>query len=112
MGELHLIALMNESFLLLLLCGVESCRLYLGQEEQINKKISVVFRILVLTVPAQYLTAYFTFWQTRVTQVDVVLGIILLIFQFIQMACAFLTCIPNRHRITFNPLETNFNKLH
>ena len=28
----------------------------------LQKKISVVFRILVLTVPAQYLTAYFTFW--------------------------------------------------
>jgi len=107
-----MVALLNEIFLLLLLSGVEAARLYLGQEEQLNKKVSVVFRILVLTVPAQYLTAYFTFWQTRVTQVDAVLGIILLLFQFIQMGCAFLTCISKRHRISFNPLETNFDKLH
>jgi len=110
--ELHMVALLNEFFLLLLLCGIEAARLYLGAEEQLNKKVSVVFRILVLTVPAQYLTAYFTFWQTRVTQVDAVLGIILLIFQFIQLACAFLTCLYNKHRISFNPLETNFDKLH
>merc|ERR1712025_1423407 len=110
--ELHLVALINECFLLLLLCLLEGCRLYLGQEEQLNKKISVVFRILVLTVPAQYLTAYFTFWQTRVTQVDAVLGIILLIFQFLQLTCAFLACIPNKHRICFNPFEMNLDKLH
>merc|ERR1711936_1551960 len=75
------------------------------------KKISVVFRILLLTVPAQYLTLYFTFWQTKVTQVDAMLGIILLIFQYIQMVCAFLTCVPNRGRICFNPFETDWDKL-
>ena len=66
----------------------------------------------VLTVPAQYLTAYFSFWQTRVTQVDAMLGIILLIVQTIQLICAFFTCLPNKHRICFNPLETDWDKLH
>jgi len=105
------LTLLNEIFLLLSLCGFEAARLWLGQEENIHKKISVVFRILVLTVPAQYLALYFTFWQTKVTQLDAVLGIILLIFQFIQLVCAFLTCLPNRGRICFNPLETDWDKL-
>ena len=60
------LTMLNEFFLLLALCGVESARLYLGQEDNIHKKISVVFRILVLTVPAQYLALYFTFWQAKV----------------------------------------------
>jgi len=105
------LTMLNEVFLLLALSGFEAARLYLGQEENIHKKISVVFRILVLTVPASYLTLYFTFWQTKVTQVDAVLGIILLIFQFIQLCCAFLTCLPNRGRICFNPFETDWDKL-
>ena len=103
--------LLNEMFLLLALCGLEAARLYLGQEDNLGKKISVVFRILVLTVPAQYLTVYFTFWQTKITQVDTLLGIILLTVQFIQLSCAFISCLPNRHRICFNPFETDWEKL-
>ena len=41
------LTLLNESFLLLLLGGFEGARLWLGQEENLQKKISVVFRILV-----------------------------------------------------------------
>lgn len=63
------LTLLNEVFLLLVLCCFEAARLHLGQEDNLQKKISVVFRILVLTVPAQYLTVYFTFWQTKITQV-------------------------------------------
>ena len=44
---------------MLALCGFEAARLFLGQEDNLHKKISVVFRILVLTVPAQYLTFSF-----------------------------------------------------
>jgi hypothetical protein len=72
----------------------------------------VLTSLQVLTVPSQYLTAYFTFWQTRVTQVDAVLGIILLVIQSVQLICAFLTCLPNKHRICFNPFEMNIDKLH
>ena len=68
-ADMDNLTMLNEVFLLLALTGLESARLYLGQEEFIHKKISVVFRILLLTVPAQYLTLYFTFWQTKVTQV-------------------------------------------
>ena len=53
------------------------------QVEDISRKISVVFRVLVLTVPSQYLVAYFTFWQFRVTQLDAVLGIIMLVVQVV-----------------------------
>ena len=42
---------------MLALCGFEAARLFLGQEENLHKKISVVFRILVLTVPAQVILA-------------------------------------------------------
>ncbi len=49
--------------------------------EDISRKISVVFRVLVLTVPSQYLVAYFTFWQFRVTQLDTVMGMIMLVIQ-------------------------------
>ena len=69
-ADMDNLTMLNEVFLLLALTGLESARLYLGQEENIHKKISVVFRILLLTVPAQYLTLYFTFWQTKVTQVQ------------------------------------------
>lgn len=98
-------------FLLLALCGFEAARLLLGQEDNLHKKISVVFRILILTVPAQYLTVYFTFWQTKITQVDTIMGMILLIVQFIQMCCAAISCLPNRHRICFNPFETDWEKI-
>jgi len=110
--SVDMIALLNEVFLLLVLCGIEAARLWLGQEDNLGKRVSVVFRILVLTVPSQYLTAYFTFWQTRVTQVDAVLGIILLVIQTVQLVCAFLTCLPNKHRICFNPFQLNIDKLH
>ena len=66
----------------------------------------------VLTVPAQYLTAYFTFWQTSITQVDSILGILLLVVQLIQLTCAFAGCLPNRHKICFNPFETDWEKIH
>ena len=66
----------------------------------------------VLTVPAQYLTAYFTFWQTSITQVDSILGILLLVVQLIQLSCAFIGCLPNRHKICFNPFETDWEKIH
>merc|ERR1712032_334156 len=58
-ADMDNLTMLNEVFLLLALTGLESARLYLGQEEFIHKKISVVFRILLLTVPAQYLTLYF-----------------------------------------------------
>ena len=45
------LTLLNEMFLLLILGGFEAARLYLGQQDNLQKKISVVFRILVLTVP-------------------------------------------------------------
>jgi len=109
--EFDALTLLNETFLLLILGGFEAARLYLGQEENLQKKISVVFRILVLTVPAQYLTVYFTFWQTKITQVDTLLGMILLIVQLLQMFCAFISCLPNRHRICFNPFETDWEKI-
>merc|ERR1712183_938468 len=106
------LTLLNEFFLLLLLFGFEGGRLWLGQEENLQKKISVVFRIMILTVPAQYLTAYFTFWQTSITQVDSILGILLLVVQLIQLTCAFAGCLPNRHKICFNPFETDWEKIH
>jgi len=105
------LTLLNEVFLMLALCGFEAARLFLGQEDNLHKKISVVFRILVLTVPAQYLTFYFTFWQTKITQVDTILGMILMIVQFLQMSCAVISCLPNRHRICWNPFETDWDKL-
>jgi hypothetical protein len=42
-----MIALLNEIFMLLLLCGIEGARLWLGQEDNLGKRVSVVFRILV-----------------------------------------------------------------
>jgi len=42
-----MIALLNEVFLLLVLCGIEAARLWLGQEDNLGKRVSVVFRILV-----------------------------------------------------------------
>merc|ERR1712233_125175 len=49
-ADMDNLTMLNEVFLLLALTGLESARLYLGQEEFIHKKISVVFRILLLTV--------------------------------------------------------------
>ena len=66
----------------------------------------------ILTVPAQYLTAYFTFWQTSITQVDSILGMLLLVVQLIQLTCACAGCLPNRHKICFNPFETDWEKIH
>merc|ERR1711908_229635 len=78
------LTLLNEMFLLLALCGFEAARLLLGQEDNLHKKI---------------------------TQVDTIMGMILLIVQFIQMCCAAISCLPNRHRICFNPFETDWEKI-
>ena len=90
-ADMDNLTMLNEVFLLLALTGLESARLYLGQEEFIHKKISVVFRILILTVPAQYLTLYFTFWQTKVTQVGEIVHLsgrwLLELFKFRWMQC-------------------------
>lgn len=102
---------LNETFGLLVLSIIESVRLYIGQEENLPKKMSAVFRILILTVPSMYGVAYFTFWQVKITRLDVILGIIMLVVQSIQLVCAFLAWLPNRRRISYNPLETNFDKL-
>ena len=59
------LTLLNEVFLMLALCGFEAARLFLGQEENLHKKISVVFRILVLTVPAQVILA--SDWPRQIT---------------------------------------------
>ena len=50
-------------------------------------------------------------YNVQVTQVDACLGIVLLVFQYIQLICAALTCLPNRARICFNPFETDWDKL-
>ena len=54
------LTLLNEMFLLLILGGFEAARLYLGQQDNLQKKISVVFRILVLTVPGRPYNRYNT----------------------------------------------------
>jgi len=93
-----------DLFLLLVLGVVESARLYISQIEDLGRQLSVIFRILVLTLPSQYLVVYFTFYQSRLTQLDVVLGMIMLVTQFIQLVCAFLTCLPKRNRISLRML--------
>jgi len=97
-------AIYNDFFLLFVLLGVESARLYISQEENMGRRLDVIFRILVLTVPSQYLVAYFTFWQLRLTQLDVVMGLIMLVAQFIQLCCAFLCCMPNRKNLNLRML--------
>ena len=98
--------------------------------------------VITLILTSQYLTVYFTFWQAKITQVDTILGLILLIVQFLQvilashwsillilashwsilwtlashwsilqMSCAAISCLPNRHRICWNPFETDWDKL-
>jgi len=93
-----------DLFLLAVLGAVESLRLYISQVDDLGKQLFLVFRILVLTLPSQYLVAYFTFYQTRLTQLDVVLGLIMLVTQFIQLCCAFVTCLPKRNKISLRML--------
>ena len=50
-------------------------------QDDFEKSLSNVFRILVLTVPSMYAVAYFTLWQNIVTRLDMVLGGIMLIIQ-------------------------------
>ena len=56
---LDMIALLNEVFMLLMLCGIEAARLWLGQEENLGKRVSVVFRILVIF--SQLTGSYYSF---------------------------------------------------
>jgi len=93
-----------DVFLLLVLGAVESFRLYISQIEDIGKRLEVIFRILVCTLPSQYLVVYFTFYQTRLTQLDVVMGIIMLVTQFVQMGCAFATCMPKYNKISIRSI--------
>jgi len=32
-----------------------------------DKRLSIIFQILVMTLPSMYSVAYFTFWQNKVT---------------------------------------------
>jgi len=93
-----------DVFLLLVLGAVESFRLYISQVEDLGRKLEVIFRILVFTLPSQYLVVYFSFYQTRLTQLDVVLGIIMLVTQFIQLGCAFATCMPKYNKISLRSI--------
>ena len=90
------------------LCGVQD---YGGREIFCKSQLHTEIVLQILTVPAQYLTAYFTFWQTSITQVDSILGILLLVVQLIQLCCAFISCLPNRRKICFNPFETDWEKI-
>ena len=58
---------------------------------------------------SKYIFLSILIWQF---QVDTILGIILLTAQWVQMLCAFISCLPNRHRICFIPFETDWEKLH
>lgn len=108
---LSTLTFVNETFGLLVVVIIESLRLFIGQQENLPKKLSAIFRILVLTVPSLYGVFYFTFWQAKITRLDVILGMIMLLVQSIELVCAFVAWFPNRHRISYNPLETDFDKL-
>jgi len=84
----------NEVFLLAFMVVVECLRLMFGQQLQpvsiillhrqihlniynqsnlcfqtnFHSKLSIVFRVLVLTLPSVYSVSFFTFWQARVTK--------------------------------------------
>eukprot|EP00095_Tigriopus_kingsejongensis_P010473 snap_masked-scaffold1269_size51662-processed-gene-0.3 protein:Tk10473 transcript:snap_masked-scaffold1269_size51662-processed-gene-0.3-mRNA-1 annotation:"transmembrane protein 80" len=84
--------LINELILLTFLVIFETIRLILGQKHEttdFDKDLNAVFRLMVLTVPNMYLVAYFTFWQTYVTRIELALGGIMLIFQASQMISSF-----------------------
>eukprot|EP00088_Acartia_fossae_P019866 TRINITY_DN2161_c0_g1_i1.p1 TRINITY_DN2161_c0_g1~~TRINITY_DN2161_c0_g1_i1.p1 ORF type:complete len:142 (+),score=20.80 TRINITY_DN2161_c0_g1_i1:85-510(+) len=100
----HYTWFLYDLVLLCILGGIESMRLYMSQVEDIGRKMEVIFRILVFTVPSQYLVAYFTFYQTRLTQLDLVLGLIMLVTQFIQLGCAFATCLPKYNTISLRQI--------
>lgn len=90
-------SMINEMFILAFMVVVESIRLLLGQQHEpvdFDKKMSAVFRILVLTVPSMYSVAYFTFWQTFVTRLDAALGMIMLLIQTMQFFSAMLSWWP------------------
>ena len=102
-------SMINEMFILAFMVVVESIRLLLGQQHEpvdFDKKMSAVFRILVLTVPSMYSVAYFTFWQTFVTRLDAALGMIMLLIQTMQFFSAMLSWWPKftgaapRRRVT------------
>merc|ERR1739844_841281 len=97
--------MINEMFVLAFLVVVESVRLLLGQQHEpvdFDKKMSAIFRILVLTVPSMYSAVYFTFWQTFVTRLDAALGMIMLLIQVMQFFSALLSWWP---RMKLNPLN-------
>eukprot|EP00088_Acartia_fossae_P019867 TRINITY_DN2161_c0_g1_i5.p1 TRINITY_DN2161_c0_g1~~TRINITY_DN2161_c0_g1_i5.p1 ORF type:complete len:142 (+),score=20.46 TRINITY_DN2161_c0_g1_i5:85-510(+) len=100
----HYTWFLYDLVLLCILGGIESMRLYMSQVEDIGRKMEVIFRILVFTVPSQYLVAYFTFYQTRLTQLDLVLGLIMLVTQFVQLGCAFATCLPKYNTISLRQI--------
>ena len=58
-----------------------STNLLLSFQDDFEKSLSNVFRILVLTVPSMHSVAYFTLWQNIVTRLDMVLGGIMLVIQ-------------------------------
>ncbi|TRY75540.1 hypothetical protein TCAL_07123 [Tigriopus californicus] len=84
--------LINDLILLTFLVIFETIRLILGQKHEatdFDKDLNAVFRLLVLTVPNMYLVAFFSFWQTYVTRLELALGVIMLIFQGSQMVASF-----------------------
>ena len=94
--------LINELLVLTFMTVVETVRLMMGQQAtdaeaakvDFDKRLSVVFRVLVLTVPSMYAVAYLALWQAFVSRLDFCLGIVMLVIQAAQLFSSFAILLP------------------
>nr|ACO11840.1 Transmembrane protein 80 [Lepeophtheirus salmonis] len=89
--------LIYEVFLFASTVLIECIRLLLGQKHNdslrhapFNQRLRSIFQILVLTVPSMYAILYFTAWQTVVTRLDAILGVLMILLQTAQFVSAFI----------------------
>lgn len=85
-------AISLEVIILLLFCGLQQSRLFLGSCGNKTETSSTMVQFILLTFPAIFAHVYFLRLQTYVLMVEVVLnamGLVIMIFEFLFSLSAF-----------------------
>lgn len=84
--------LLQEYGILLLLCAVESVRIYLGRKGNLTETIIPIIISIVLTFPSALGVVYFLLWQSYVLRLETILCSIQLVMLALEFVMS-VTCI-------------------
>ncbi|XP_044736258.1 transmembrane protein 216-like isoform X2 [Chrysoperla carnea] len=97
-------AMLTEFSLLIFLCILEYCRIWLGRRGNFSDRVSAIPIILstLLILPAAAIVVYFLIWQELILRFEYIILSVQLLLHATELVIAFLNIMPSSRKQVYD----------